>query len=130
GLLLGLALAVTGEWVVGDLQSDHISHAKQDLTRLSVVLAAELDRELQGIDLLALSLIEHMRQLGIESPDAFDQQMKPIEVHQALVRRIAGLPHIAALSLHDRNGTLINFSRSWPAPEIDVRDRDFIKVLL
>jgi diguanylate cyclase (GGDEF)-like protein len=130
GLLLGLVLAATGAWVIGDLRSDHISHTKQDLTRLSFVLATELDRELQGIDLLSLSLIEHMRQLGIESPDAFDRQMKPIEVHQDLAERIAGLPHIAALSLHDRNGTLINFSRSWPAPQIDVRDRDFIRVLL
>jgi hypothetical protein len=32
--------------------------------------------------------------------------------------------------LHDTAGNLINFSRSWPAPDIDVRDRDFIKVLL
>jgi diguanylate cyclase (GGDEF)-like protein len=130
GLLLGLALAATGAWVIGELRSDHISHAEQDMTRMSFVLATELDRELQGIDLLAVSLIEHMRQLGIDSPDAFEQQMKPIEVHQDLARRIAGLPHIAALSLHDRNGTLINFSRSWPAPQIDVRDRDFIRVLL
>ena len=87
------------------------------MTNLSFVLAAELDRELQGIDLLTLSLIEHMRELGIDSPDAFDQRMRPLQVHQDLALRIAGLPHIAALSLHDRNGALINFSRSWPAPK-------------
>jgi hypothetical protein len=68
GLLLGLTLAAVGAWVIGELRSDHISHAKQDLTRLSFVLATELDRELHDIDLLALSLIEHMRQLGIAMP--------------------------------------------------------------
>jgi diguanylate cyclase (GGDEF)-like protein len=130
GLLLGLALAAAGAWIVGDLRSHHMSHAEREMTNLSFVLAAELDRELQGIDLLALSLIEHMRQLGIESPEEFERQTAPFAVHQDLARRIAGLPHIAALSLHDRNGTLINFSRSWPAPNIDVRDRDFIRVLL
>jgi diguanylate cyclase (GGDEF)-like protein len=130
GLVLGLALAAAGAWVIRDLRSTHMSHAQQEMTNLSVVLAAELDRELQGIDLLTLSLIEHMRQGGIDSPDAFDEKMKSIEVHQDLARRILGLPHIAALSLHDRNGTLINFSRSWPAPQIDVRNRDFIRVLL
>ncbi len=51
-------------------------------------------------------------------------------VHQDLSQRIAGLSYIAALSLHDANGKLINFSRSWPAPDIDVRDRDFIAELL
>ena len=71
-----------------------------------------------------------MRQLGIQSPELFEQQMRSFEVHQDLGSRIAGLPHIAALSLQDRNGNLINFSRSWPAPAIDVRDRDFTRVLL
>ena len=56
--------------------------------------------------------------------------MTSFAVHQDLAHRIAGLPHVAALSLHDTEGYLINFSRSWPAPDIDVRDRDFIKLLL
>ena len=130
GLLLGLALGMNGAWVVVDLRSNHVHHAEQTMTNLAFVLAAELDRELQGIDLLSLSLIEHLRDLGIDSADAFDQQVRPLEVHQDLARRIAGLPHIAALSLHDRHGALVNFSRSWPAPDIDVRDRDFIRLLL
>jgi diguanylate cyclase (GGDEF)-like protein len=71
-----------------------------------------------------------MRQLGIQSPESFEQEMRSFEVHQDLSSRIAGLPHIAALSLQDRNGNLINFSRSWPAPSINVRDRDFTRVLL
>jgi diguanylate cyclase (GGDEF)-like protein len=126
-----MALATVGAWIVEDLRADHVEHSRQEMMNLSFVLATALDRELQGVDLLALSLIEHMRQLGIDSPDAFDQQMKPLEVHQDLARRIAGLPHIAALSLHDRNGALLNFSGSWPAPGwIDFRDRDFIRVLL
>ena len=43
--------------------------------------------------------------------------MTSFAVHQDLAHRIAGLPHIAALSLHDADGNLINFSRSWPAPD-------------
>ena len=107
-----------------------IADAERELKNLSFILSEELDRRLQGLDLLQFGLIEHMQQLGIELPELFKREMTSFAVHQDLAHRIAGLPHIAALSLHDTDGNLINFSRSWPAPDIDVRDRDFIKVLL
>jgi PAS domain-containing protein len=130
GLLIGLVLGGTAAWIIVDLHSDHLAHEKQDLTNLAFILSEEMYHEIQGIDLLQLSLIGHMRQLGIQSPESFEQEMRSFEVHQDLSSRIAGLPHIAALSLQDRNGNLINFSRSWPAPSINVRDRDFTRVLL
>ena len=123
-------LGGTAAWIIVDLHSDHLAHEKQDLTNLAFILSEEMSHEIQGIDLLQLSLIGHMRQLGIQSPESFEQEMRSFEVHQDLGSRIAGLPHIAALSLQDRNGNLINFSRSWPAPSINVRDRDFTRVLL
>jgi diguanylate cyclase (GGDEF)-like protein len=130
GLLLGVALAAVGAWIINDLRLDHISHEKKDLTNLSYILAEEMDRRLEVLDLLHRGLIEHMRQIGVASPEALQQQMGSIEVHRDLRERIAGLPQIAALSLHDRHGNLINFSRSWPPPQIDARDRDFIGTIL
>ena len=130
GLLLGGTLAAVGAWIISDLRSVHISHEKQNLTNLSYILAEEMDRRLEVLDLLHRGLIEHMRQLGVASLEAFEQHMGSIEVHRDLSERIAGLPHVAALSLHDRTGNLINFSRSWPPPRIDVRDRDFIRMVL
>ena len=112
------------------MRANDIANAGRELKNLSLILSEELDRRLEGLDLLQLGLIEHMRQLGIASPESLKQQMTSFAVHQDLAKRIAGLPHVAALSLHDADGTLINFSRSWPAPDIDVHDRDFIKVLL
>jgi diguanylate cyclase (GGDEF)-like protein len=130
GLVLGIGLAASLGWIILDLRSDHIEHGEQDLTSLSLILAEEIDHQIQGIELLQVSLIDHMRQIGIASPAAFDQAVKSFEVHEDLARRIAGMPHVAALSLHDANGELINFSRAWPAPQIAVRDRDFIQMLL
>jgi hypothetical protein len=130
GLLLGVALAAVGAWIINDLRSDHISHEKKDLTNLSYILADEMGRRLEALDLLHRGLIEHMRQLGVASPEAFEQQMGSIEVHRDLNQRIAGLPQIAALSLHDSGGKLINFSRFWPPPQIDAGDRDFIRTVL
>ncbi len=130
GLLIGVALAAVGTWIINDLRSDHISHTTQDLTNLSYILAEELDRRLEVLDLLHRELVEHLRQLGVASPEVFEHQLGSIEVQRDLSQRLAGLPQIAALSLHDRHGNLINFSRFWPPPQIDVRDRDFIRTVL
>jgi len=128
GLLSGLVLGGFVAWVIDDLRSDHFSHSEQDLANLSLTLAEEMDRRLEVLNLLHVGLIEHMRQLGVDSPEAFERQMGSFDAHRDLNRRIAGLPHIAALSLHDGHGNLVNFSRFWPPPPIDVRDRDFIKI--
>jgi diguanylate cyclase (GGDEF)-like protein len=130
GIVIGLALASAATWFLAESRANDISDAERELKNLSFILSEELDRRLQGLDLLQVGLIEHMQQLGIDSPESFKRQMTSFAVHQDLAHRIAGLPHIAALSLHDTDGKLINFSRSWPAPDIDVRDRDFIKILL
>lgn len=130
GLLIGLTLACSAALVFIQLRQDDIVNSERELKNLALTIADQVDSGLQGVDLLQLGLIGHMRALGITSSDSFEQQMKSFEVHQDLGRRIAGLSHIGALSLHDRNGQLVNFSRSWPAPQVDVRDRDFIRELL
>jgi diguanylate cyclase (GGDEF)-like protein len=130
GLLIGLTLACSAVLVFIQLRHDDVDDSERELKNLALTIADQVDSSLQGVDLLQLGLIGHMRELGITSPESFENEMKTFEVHQDLGRRIAGLSHIRALSLHDRNGQLINFSRAWPAPDIDVRDRDFIRELL
>ncbi len=130
GLIIGLALAGSMSWLIDDLRADHLEHARQHLGNLAIVVAEELDWSVQGIDLLQLELIDHMRLIGVDSPESFDRLLSSLEAHHDLARRIAELPHIATLSLHDASGRLVNFSRSWPTPDIDVRNRDFISALL
>ena len=67
-----------------------------------------------------------MRGIGVDSPETFAQEMGTQAAHQNLRDRIAGLSYVAALLLFDRDGTLLNFSRAWPAPPLNGRNYDFI----
>ena len=49
--------------------------------------------------------------------------------HRDLRDRIAGLSYIGSLSLHNLRGDLLNFSRTWPPPLINVADRDFFRAI-
>ena len=66
GLVIGLVLASAAAWFVAALRANDISDAERELKNLSFILSEELDRRLQGLDLLQLGLIEHMQQLGID----------------------------------------------------------------
>jgi hypothetical protein len=75
GLAVGLVLAFAAAWFIVALRANDIADAERELKNLSFILSEELDRRLQGLDLLQLGLIEHMQQLGIESPESFKREM-------------------------------------------------------
>jgi diguanylate cyclase (GGDEF)-like protein/PAS domain S-box-containing protein len=55
--------------------------------------------------------------------------MSTEDVHQMLKASSSGLIQIYALSLINADGRLINFSRFWPPPDIQVADREFFNAL-
>jgi diguanylate cyclase (GGDEF)-like protein len=130
GLLIGLVLAVAIVLISLELRNDARKHNKQDLRNLALVLSEEIDRNFQAVELVQLGLIEHMRELGIDTPEKFAQQMTSFAAHQNLADRVVGEPQIEALVLLDRHGKVLNFSRTWPVPVVDLADRDFFKVLI
>ena len=129
GLFIGLVLAASATWYIVMSRQTVIDGAVREMRNDALMLAEQEDRLLQAVDVVQIGLIEHMREIGIDSPEKFEQLMASQAVHQNLRDRIAGAPYMSALSLSDRHGTLLNFSRSWPPPPINSADRDFIREL-
>jgi diguanylate cyclase (GGDEF)-like protein/PAS domain S-box-containing protein len=130
GLSISLILAAAVVWLLVELRQEDIADAGSKIGDLALILAEETDRSFQAAALVQAGLIENIRQQGIDSADDFERDLGSLAVHRNLQDRIAGLPHIAALSLVDRHGVLLNFSRSWPSPRTNDADRDFIQRLL
>ncbi len=130
GILIALLVAAATYWVVMDLRADQIGHEKHELRNLSIALAEQIDRSLQGVDFLQHNLVDRTRELGVNSPDALRSQMGTYETHQYLANRVARFPLVANFCVYDVNGRLINSSQAWPPPDIDFHDRNFIAALL
>ncbi len=129
GVLIGISLAVAMTWFVVTLRQAAIKDAVREMRNVALMLSEQGDRLLQSVDLVQLALLEHMRQIGIDSPQKFEQMMGSEAAHHDLHDRIAGLTYIGSLSLHNLRGDLLNFSRTWPPPSINVADRDFFRVI-
>ncbi|MGD0432281.1 MAG: EAL domain-containing protein, partial [Acetobacteraceae bacterium] len=128
-LLICLVLAASITWFIVTSRQNVINGALREMRNDALLLAEDEDRILQTAAAVQLNLIRSMREIGIDTPEKFEQFMASREAHKSLSDRIAGLPYIAALSLSDRNGGLLNFSRAWPPPAVNDADRDFIREL-
>ena len=129
GLLVGLALAAGGWLLAVNHRQGDLTDRMHHLQNVSMLLAEETDRLFQAVELVQVSLIDHMREAGIDTPEEFSRRMAGAEIQRDLAERVAGLPQIEALALIDVQGRMTNESLGWPPPAIDVRDRAFFRAI-
>jgi diguanylate cyclase (GGDEF)-like protein/PAS domain S-box-containing protein len=122
-LLIGAVTAATGGLLL-NLRERDLVESERRLNGLALVLAEQLDRSFQSIELIQTAVIDRMQSLGIASVDDLERQMSGYDTHQRFKDRISASPYINAIILTDSQGKLINFSRSWPIPSIKNFDQD------
>jgi signal transduction histidine kinase len=129
GVALALAIASATGLLLVDQRDRAVAHASRELENLSFVIAEETDRAFQAVQVVQTNLIARMRSQGIQTTGAYARRMSSESVHQMLREAINGLPQVDAITLIDAAGKLINFSRFWPIPDVNIADRDYFKAL-
>jgi diguanylate cyclase (GGDEF)-like protein len=129
GVALIAAIVIGTAIMVGNLRDRALLESERELKNTALILAEQIDRTFQGIDLVQSSVLEKIQSQGIASSEDYTRRMSGEDVHQMLKASTSGLVQIYAVSLINADGRLINFSRFWPAPELSVADREFFVVL-
>ncbi len=128
-LFIGVALAMAMAWFIVTSRQAVIDAAVREMRNDALMLAEQEDRQLQAVGVVASGLIEHMREMGVDSPEKFEQLAAVPEMRLNLLDRVAGLAYIAELALSDRHGNLVAFSGEPPPLQSDAADRNFIRAL-
>ncbi|MET7244246.1 EAL domain-containing protein [Methylobacterium sp. EM32] len=128
GLLAAMIAAAAG-LLVRNLHEQAITETERSLIGLSTVLADQADRALQSIELVQETVIAEARTAQVASEEAYAAFAGREALHEALKTRIAALPQVNAVTVIDRRGNLLNFSRYWPIPTVNIADRDYFKAL-
>jgi diguanylate cyclase (GGDEF)-like protein/PAS domain S-box-containing protein len=129
GVTLIAAIVVSTAIMVDNLRNRALSNSERELKNTALILAEEVDRTFQAVDLIQSSVIAKIQSLGISSEADYARLMSTEDVHGMLQASTSGVVQAYAISLINSNGHIINFSRSWPPPEIDVADRAFFKLV-
>jgi diguanylate cyclase (GGDEF)-like protein/PAS domain S-box-containing protein len=125
-----IAAIMIGTAIMADNLRDRALHeSDRELKNTALILAEQIDRSFQAIDLVQSSVIDKIQALGIASSEDYARQMSSEDVHQMLKASTSGLVQAYAISLINADGQLLNFSRFWPAPDISVADREFFLAL-
>ena len=128
---LALICTIVGTNLIflGNLRENTLQTAEANLGRYSLTLAENADRSFKSLDLVLSSVGDYLARKGVTDGASYRRLTSDQETHFLLKEKIAGLPQVDAVTMIDADGRLINFSRYWPIPEVNVSDRDYFKAL-
>jgi signal transduction histidine kinase/CheY-like chemotaxis protein len=126
GLLILLIISVSIASIVY-LRDRELESARQQLTNLSLVLAEQSDVTMSSAQLAMDSIAEHFEALHIRDDAELRLVANTKAVHNLLKDKITGLPQVDVATIVAANGDVINFTREFPAPAINLADRDYFR---
>ena len=114
--------AVLASWM---LYQDGIEDARKDLSSLSLVLAQSTSQTMASANLVLDSITELVQTANIEHQQGLTLAFRNQETFQIMRDKISGLPQIDVATIVGTNGDIVNFTRSFPSPAINLADRDY-----
>ncbi|WP_234826902.1 bifunctional diguanylate cyclase/phosphodiesterase [Rhodopseudomonas palustris] len=109
GVLLGAAIALVTGWMAADSRDRILRNTERELRNTALLLARQFDRTFEALNIdqsETASSVEHTFPLA-----------QTLTGHTLLALKAAEL---GEFDLFDIDGALINSSRSWPAPRVQI----------
>jgi signal transduction histidine kinase len=132
-LLIGsvvIGLIIAGALLIAmELRAREVRSSRRELQALNTVLAEEASRALQSVDLVLVSLVDRFRTEPAATPETFRDRNSGQATHDLFKSKLGSLPQLDAVTLIGTDGQLINFSRYFPIPPVDLSDRDYYAAL-
>ncbi|HTZ34565.1 MAG TPA: PAS-domain containing protein [Stellaceae bacterium] len=127
-VLVALTLAAAGA-LIWDQRASALGHARQEINDLGVMLAEQTDRSLQAVDLVLRETEAAVESRVVARAGAFREALGGEAVHALLQARLEHLPQADGLALIAADGSLVNVSRVWPVPDLNLGDRPYFQYL-
>lgn len=126
---LAAAVAISTAVFIFHLRARAMEDIERNLGGMANVLADQADRALQAIELVQDAMLQEFASAAVLDDATLTAFAGSQAMHEKLRVRTAALPQINAVTVLDRNGKLLNFTRRWPIPEINLSDRDYFEAL-
>jgi PAS domain S-box-containing protein len=125
GFMISLVILIAAGLAIHDLRAEAVDGTLKEISHLSIALAEQGSRSIQAVDLVLQETQERIRAKAIATPAEFDSMLRTESTQRFLADRLKQLPQANTVSIVNAEGMLINSSRGWPTPVIDVADRDY-----
>ncbi len=129
GIGIGLVLIIIGGALFSayTLRESTREEWSQEIENLTLIIAEQASQTLFSANVAMDSMYETIKTAHPKDEKDFVQFASQAGLHNLLQDRIRANPIIDVATLIGNNGEVLNFSRSFPPPEINVADSDFFK---
>ena len=126
-----LALIVVGSagLIVSSLYNRAVSENESALSNSSLIVAKQIEQTFAAVEAVQGGLYVDLSRLRTINERSIETELARYDVHLKLRDKAGGMPYVGSLAIINTRGTLINFSRQWPVPDINVADEDYFKAL-
>ncbi len=111
------------------LRDREIENWRQQLDSLSLVLAEDISQSVFTAYSSLDSVSEQIRKTNVQDAQHFRRRLSGEDIHLTLREKIRDQKQIDVVSIVATNGDIISTSRSYPAPVVNVVDRDYFVTL-
>jgi signal transduction histidine kinase/ActR/RegA family two-component response regulator len=127
GMALVAGIVISAVVAASVLRSQEIKLWRSQMSSHTLALAEHTYQSMASAYLALDGIADHLSSENVDTPESFRRVMATKKVHRLLVDHTDILSQIDVAAIVDINGDIINFSRSFPAPAINVTDRDYFK---
>lgn len=126
---VSLSLIVVGLTVLflADLRKRTMDDNERALANTAVIVAKQIEYIFATVENVQKDIVADTAAFGIFSKKNGESKLSNYDLHLKMRDKAAGMPYVGSLTVINAEGRMINFSRQWPIPDIDVSDRDFYK---
>ena len=126
-----LALIVVGSagLIAYNLHARAISENAQALSNSALIVAKQIEQTFTAVQAVERRFHDDLSALPVIDSQTIEREYTRHAVHLKLRDKAGGMPYVGALAIFNAKGQLINFSRQWPIPEVNVANEDYFKAL-
>jgi diguanylate cyclase (GGDEF)-like protein len=128
-MLLILVLLATNAAVILHLRETELRRQDGKMATFSLILAEQADRSFETINLIISSVAERLAVEDMTGVASFKQKMANHDTYVLLREKVIGIPQLDAIIVINSDGIVINSSRSWPTPDVQIPDRLFFNAM-
>lgn len=119
----GIALVLT----LQELRQDALQRSLEESSEFAAILAGQVSRSTEALNIVLEDISARARRtVGI---DLRETDLATEQTHRELRSRLASLPAVDVITITDASGQLVNSTRSWPTPLVNISDRDYFQAI-
>jgi diguanylate cyclase (GGDEF)-like protein/PAS domain S-box-containing protein len=128
-VMLALIVIASASLVAYNLRSRAMTENGQALSSAALIVTKQIEQVFVAVQAVERRFHDDLSGLPVIDSETIERESRRHAVHQKLRDKAAGMPYVGSLAIFSAKGQLLNFSRQWPIPDINVANQDYFKQL-